>query len=463
MKVICRSLLVGLLLVLVPAAWAQNVPISGKPVPELSFLDGPIQLYLDIEEINAAVVGVSYYGEIVYMRGFGWSDRELTNPLQETATFRVASITKAFTAAMIMDLEYKGMLDLDEFAFDLGQPEGGILNLEPFPGPDPGDSHLADVTVRHLLFHEAGWDRDSDAGDLTGRGSELLVKGEMGLASLPTQEEFMRWTLGQPLQNAPGDSTDYSNVGYMALGLVAAQKSGTDLLSYVRTHLLTTGLWFPLEDLFQGRGLAEFQDPREPHYNYEFNWTNVYNPSQEVWAPYGGWDHELKEYFGRIVASAAPLLHLAHRYFLNDEDRGKPIQTTAHGRHMHGGALLGARSELWQGPDGYDIVVMTNRYGGTVTPDSAKDIRNLVINLIEDNQPDWPTETVDCRWFDFSYPWIDQEGTYDRPFDEVDDLGNIPAWSKVKFKPGSSPWTGVITRGHIALSAEAGGSVVIGQ
>ena len=452
-----RWALVVTLIMIASTALGQH-PISGKPVPALSFLEDPILEYMDANNVHAAVVGIAHGGEIIYWRGFGWKDQDLTIPLQETAAFRVASVTKTFTAAMIMDLVNRGFLDLNAFAFNLGQPEGGILDLVPFPNGELGDPRLAQIRVVHLLSHTAGWDRDL-VPDPTGQ--ELVIQNAMGLPQLPDQEETMRWVLGRPLQHTPGFEENYANIGYLALGLIAQQVSGTDLLSYVRTYLLTDELWFPARDILMGRTFAAQQDPREPFYNYPVSVTNVFDPDGPlVWKPYGGWNHELKDYYGRIVATAIPLLHQASHFVLNGVDRGQPLPV-GHSTQLHGGALYGARAELYQGSNGTDLVVMTNRYDTNVE-NSAQDIRDLILEGLSSNSFLWPHELMDFTWFDFAHSGA-EEGSYDLPYGSVNDLGNIAAYTKVKIKPGSTPWSGVITRGHISLHAESGGSAVIGQ
>jgi len=450
---------VALVCCLFAAPSRAEIPVSGKPVPALSFLEEDIQTYMEESYVDAAVVGISRFGKIVYCRGFGWKDHDKTIPLQESAAFRIASITKTFTAAVIVDLVAKGMLDPDDHAFDLGQAGGGILDLKPFPGPDPGDPRLADITVHDLVYHTGGWDRLLEP-DPTNR--ELFIKSAMGLTELPTEEETMRWTLGQPLQHDPGGTKEYyANIGYLALGLIAEQISGTNLLSYVRTYLLTDDLWFPAGDIFMGRTFAADQDSREPYYDYPVNVVNVFDPSgPRVWEPYGGWNHEVKTSYGRMVSTVIPLLQQAHHYALNGVDRGQPIDGTTHLASDHGGALRGSRSILFQGSDGIDVVVMTNRWDpGQET--SARDILNLVLNNIDSHNFAWHMESVDCRWFDFNYSGA-EEGSFDRPFDDINDLGNVPSFAKVRFKPGSTSWSGVITRGHLELDTLDGGSAVIG-
>jgi len=445
--------LVATLCLAVAPALAQR-PITGMPVPELSFLDDTVHAFMDTSLVRGVVLGVADQGRIIYMRGFGWQDEALTEPLQENAVMRIASITKTFTAAIIIDLVDRGLLSLDDQAFDIAHDGSGILDLEPFP--TAGSLLLDNIRISHLLQHTAGWDRIENF-DLTTR--ELQIQDEMGLAQLPTRAETMRWILGHPLQHVPGSEYEYSNEGYVALGLIAEQVSGIDLLSYVRTYLLTEDLWFPMTDIFMGFTREADVDQREPFYNTPWFTTNVFDPDgPDVRASYGGRYIEIRNGQGRIVAGAAPLLHHAHRFYLNGDERGQPIGEV-HVTRNHGGALAGSNSLLRQRDDGIDYIILTNRY---VDVTHAVQLGNLLQDVLDANVVPPLDETVDCRWMDFGYGGAEQ-GSYEMPFGSVNDLGSVPPFSKVKIKPGSSAWTGVVTRGKLLLTSTRTGSAVIGK
>ena len=454
MKILTLMVLASALLLLAAPAQAEY-PTSGMPVAELSFLDDIVQAYMDTTDATGVVVGLSVDDRIVFRRGYGWSDEALVVEMQENAAFRVASVNKTLTAAIIRDLVDRGMLSLGSLAFDVGQPGGGILNLAPFP--TLVDDGFGIITIEDLLLHRAGWDRRVEP-DPTAR--ELVIQSDMGLSELPTAEETMRWALGQELQfEAHPDSSVYANIGYLALNLIAEQISGTDGLSYLRTFLLTDELWFPANDLLMGRTFAIDQDPREPHYNSPFQVTNVFDPTgPNVWAPYGGRNHEQKDGYGRLVATTTPLLRLAHRFYLNGNGRGEPI-SDVHQSSEHGGALHGTSAVLRQLDTGVDFVIMVNSWRGE--RHYAKEIRAHFMDALPAVMP-WLTETVDCTWFDFAYNG-DELGSYELPFGDFTDLGKVPPYSKVKIKSSSSSWTGVIDRGHLALFTTENGSVVIGR
>ena len=434
MRQVCLLALISAMLLLAPTAHAQR-PVSGMPVPALDMMDDMIQAYMDSFAVDAVVAGISFRGKIIYLRGFGWEDENLTMPLQENATFRVASITKTFTATVIWDLIDRGMLNRNDFAFNVGG-NGGVLNIS--PAPEIIDPNIEIITIDHLLQHSAGWYLDLIDDDLP--SDDLRIQEEMGLAQLATREEMMSWILEHELQHVPGSEYAYSNIGYHALGLIADQVSGTNLMTYVRTHLLKDELYFPSNDMFMGRSFAEDQDPREPYYYSPHYVTNVFNPpGPPVQYPYGGWHHEVKESYVSLVSSGVPLLHQANKYQLNGYDKGEPIGVE-HGNHRHGGVQPGNSSLLQQRSDYIDFIVMTN---SRESEDGAhgRPIGYRINKILDQYYIPWPFETVDCVWFDTGYTG-EERGSYDLPFNSVNDLGNIHAFTKVKFKPGSTSWTG---------------------
>ena len=95
-----------------------------------------IETLRSLLQIPGLAVGIAERGELVWSKGFGYSDVEAAAPVTETTPFRIASVTKTFTATLAMQFVEEGALDLDEPISNYGVSVG-----------DP------DVTVRHLLSH----------------------------------------------------------------------------------------------------------------------------------------------------------------------------------------------------------------------------------------------------------------------------------------------------------------------
>ncbi len=180
-------------------------------------VDAIFERVVEAEHVPGVAYGVVIGGELVHARGVGTThagDDGATTPDAESV-FRIASMTKSFTAATTLLLRDEGALRLDE-------PVGTYVpELEGFKGPT-ADS--PSVTVRHLLTMSGGLPTDDPWGDrLQGmaldRFAELLRGGF----------EFA-W--------GPGTAFEYSNLGYGILGRVLTNVSGLEYRDLVRERLL---------------------------------------------------------------------------------------------------------------------------------------------------------------------------------------------------------------------------------
>ncbi len=221
MKSLIGNIILGTLLfasttvIVVAEQKSQDIPVTGRPVPEMAQFDDRVVDHMEAHNIESAILGIMRDGEIVYLRGFGYlepdppdeADDEIV--MRENALVRLASVVKPMTAAAVRHLvSDKAGLDLDSNAFDLGQPGGGAIN--PYEGAHPdlawdddeNDQRLKDVTIEHLLWHKGGWDR-GHAIDLTNR--ECLTAEDLEITSPPGRQNQLGWSMGRPLQFTPGD------------------------------------------------------------------------------------------------------------------------------------------------------------------------------------------------------------------------------------------------------------------
>ncbi|MDE0357748.1 MAG: serine hydrolase [Gammaproteobacteria bacterium] len=348
-------------------------------------LDSLMVAFTGEHDIGAAAIGLMKDGVIVYERVFGWKDRERTIPLPEDAMMRLASVTKPFTAAAVHELAREGALDLDAFVFDLGQTGGGLLDIEPFAAL--GDARLAEITVRHLLAHRGGWDR-SIAGDLTYR--EIAIAEAMSVPSPPGRLNTVRYILGQPLEFDPGSERSYSNIGYLVLGLIIEEVSGTNYLSLLFERVLSP-LGVHDGDVILGRTFPQDRSDREPWYDYgDWRTRNVFDPDgPRVRWPEGGWDHEARVAQGRLVASTAPILRFLDVYQVAGDDIGtrrrrpEPIRW----RWNHTGSLPGTSSVARQRWDGINYVVLFNK---GPQPHYGRLIRDIIDDILDNTRIAWP-------------------------------------------------------------------------
>ena len=376
-----------------PFAHAQlcDHPISGCEVEYLQPVDALMTDFVCDRDIPGAALAISVDGVVVYERSYGWSDEQRSISLEPDALMRIASVSKPITVAAIRELIDDGLLSLDSHAFDLGQPGGGVLPIDPFPSL--GDARLGEVTIDHLLQHRGGWDRDA-VGDLTYR--EVIIADAMGIQSPPGRSNTLRYILGQPLQADPGAEYHYSNIGYLTLGLIVEHLSGQPLIEFVYERVLGP-LGVEESEHLSGRTFAADQNPREPHYHSPSGATNVYEPDGDSvpWA-YGGWDHEARVGQGGQITTTRTLLAFLNERYISGPFIGAPLPHDLNPgyRRNHTGSLSGTESLARQRGDGISYAVIFNERSST-SPNHASSIRTALDALFDSDGIDWPDSPIE--------------------------------------------------------------------
>jgi N-acyl-D-amino-acid deacylase len=278
------------------ADWAANTPSTGFASPTSAASYDPIitQIMRDFA-LPGGAVAVVQNGRLVFAKGYGFSDSSAPELVNPDDRFRVASLSKALTSAEVLKLVEAGQLNLDENAFAI------ISDLQPLPGKTI-NPQLASITVRHLLEHRGGWNRDSTFDPMF---RSIAISQALGQPGPATCEDTIRYMLDQPLQYTPGSTMCYSNFGYCVLGRIIERRSGTTYAQAVTQTVLT-----PLGAgrIAQGKTLPSLRADNEVLY-YDFPGaslaTSVFPPNtaQVPW-PYGGWYLEAMDSHGAWIASA---------------------------------------------------------------------------------------------------------------------------------------------------------------
>ncbi len=176
-------------------------------------------------------MAVTYHGRLVYARGFGHANLEKQEPVRPASLFRIASLSKPLTAAAVMHLVEQGKLHLDERVFPM-------LKLQPHLERGARlDLRWHDISVRHCLQHTAGWDRDKSFDPMGAEDAEQVAKA-LGVPLPVHPRQIIRFTMGKPLDFAPGTAYAYSNFGYCVLGRVIEAVSGKPYHELVRQEIL---------------------------------------------------------------------------------------------------------------------------------------------------------------------------------------------------------------------------------
>ena len=145
-------------------------------------------------------VAVAYGSEVIFDRGFGLAEVEHDVSTDAETIFRIGSISKQFTAALIMQQVEQGKIGLDD----------PISKYTDFPTGD----HV--VTVRHLLTHTSG------IKSYTGLGEEWQKIIPLELS----HEELLDLVREKEFDFAPNDEYRYDNTGYYLLGVILEEVTG---------------------------------------------------------------------------------------------------------------------------------------------------------------------------------------------------------------------------------------------
>jgi len=449
------------------AAAASDLPVKGRPVPEFAHIEPLVQDWMTEANMNAAVIGIMRDDQIIYQRGFGWLNEGFGIPMIENAKVRLASVVKPMTAAAIRELIRDPALDLhlNSRAFNLGQAGGGVLTLDPWPAL--GDARLENITIRHMLGHRPGWDRDQ-VGDHTSK--ECEIADEMDVSSPPGRTNTMRWILGQELIHDPGTQSKYSNEGYMALGLIIDELAPQGYLKFLHQRVLTPAMGVPWTEVSRAQTLRENADRREPYYRGGTCRTcNVFTGCNfsffSIQKAYGSTDLEARLSHGGIQASAAAALAFANRYRIGRSGAitigrrlaDRPLTAN----EQHGGSQAGVSTLLRQQTDGTRVFIFFNR---NVDDYSAFDfwVQHLGPELAAIPFVDWPTKECDGFWIATGGTGSGGYGAYDQPFASFGEaIANTASGSTFRLFPGSSDWTGEISS-QLKLDAP-NGMVTIGE
>ncbi len=209
----------------------------------------------------AVAYGIVAGGTLVHTAGYG--QRWLGGPAPDADTvFRIASMTKSFTAAAVLALRDDGALRLDDPVAYLVPELRGVRQVS---------ADAPDITVRQLLTMTAGFPTDDPWGDRQ--------------QGLPLAEFVTLLLRGVRQAWAPGTCFEYSNLGYALLGRVIAAAAGTSYQEFVSSRLLG-----PLGLSRTGYELAGFE-PAGVARGYQrgpAGWAELVPDGDGAFAPMGG-------------------------------------------------------------------------------------------------------------------------------------------------------------------------------
>ncbi len=326
-----------------------------------SAIDAIFSKFASTREPGCAVL-VIREGVPLFRKGYGITDLRTMGAIGPETNFRLASLTKQFTATAIMLLVHDGKLRYDEHLTDI------------FPGfPAYGKT----ITIRQILNHTSGL---IDYEDIMGRqypgiaDEKIPQISDAGVLELLKHETRTKF--------APGTKWAYSNSGYVLLAIAVEQRSGKKFGDFLRERIFV-----PLEmknTIAYEKGKNEVAHRAYGHTHSPEGWKETDQSSTSATLGDGGvytsltdlekWNRSLdnhtllseKEMQPALTAAVAPdgsplrqedgtMAPLYGFGWFLDPYRG-------HRRYAHYGETVGFRNAIQRFPDGHlTVIVLSNR------------------------------------------------------------------------------------------------------
>ena len=203
------------------------------------------KMYRDYAEKNhfpGYAFGIVLDGKLVYSGSGGYTDIDKKIPATTKSMFRIASMSKSFTAMAIVKLRDEGKLKLDDPVYMyIPEVKGQKLTTD-----------APEITIRNLLTHAAGFPEDNPWGDrqLAKTDAELIAMIKKGIS----------------FSNDPGLAYEYSNMGFAMLGYIIKKVTGIPYSDYIEKNI-----WKPL-----GMDQAQWEYTKVPtaQLAHGYRWLN---------------------------------------------------------------------------------------------------------------------------------------------------------------------------------------------
>ncbi len=340
-----------------PAPSAPSLLPSVLPMAATTAATGAtIDAYMrDLTEqgLFSGAILVARDDTILISQGYGMANAEEGIPNTPETRFRLASLTKSFTAVSILLLQARGQLTIN----------------------DPICSYLPDcpqawqpVTVRHLLSHTSGIPSYTDFFDYA--QTEMLPT---------TPEELVARFRDLPLTSVPGEQYYYSNSGYVLLGIIIERVSGQTYEDFLRANIfeplqMTSTGYDHNENAIQGQANG-YAAPGQPapflHASTLHAAGSLYSSAEDMYR----WDQVLStEYLipADLIAEMAVPVQYDYGY-------GWKIGTTiGHRKLWHTGYINGFSNYIARYPDERVFVIVLSNLEISPSPTIGEYMAQLV-------------------------------------------------------------------------------------
>jgi CubicO group peptidase (beta-lactamase class C family) len=189
---------------------SSEIKLTQEQKKKVAKIDSLLNFYHEQGILNGTVL-VAEAGKVIYQKGFGYANMDTKETLEPKSVFRLASVSKQFTAMCIMMLEEQNKLNYDD-DFQKYLPE---LKYE-------------GVTIRHLLWNTSGMPDYIDFMSEHYSDDEEYVNDDVikTMAKHHPEKEF-----------EPGERYEYSNTGYLLLGSIVERVSGISFKEFLHQNI----------------------------------------------------------------------------------------------------------------------------------------------------------------------------------------------------------------------------------
>jgi CubicO group peptidase (beta-lactamase class C family) len=219
-------------IIVVQATHQTTISPTITPVPkdvllpkDLAAFDFVIERKLEAVPLAGVTLGIRWGAKSIYVEGYGFADIEGAVPAEPSTVYRIASLTKQFVAAAIMQLVEQDSINLDE-------PVTSFF-------PEAPES-WQDITIHHLLNHTSG------------------IPDYEGPSQSVTQDELVSHLKDMPLWFEPGTQFRYGSSGYRLLCTIIERQTELACGEYLQQNIFgPLGLASTFDCTLSWEGIAQ--------------------------------------------------------------------------------------------------------------------------------------------------------------------------------------------------------------
>jgi len=319
-----------------------------------SRVDEYIHAHLKMNRFSGSVL-IAQKGKILLSKGYGLANYELKAPNKSQTKFLLGSITKQFTAMVIMQLQEKGLLSVDD-----------ALNKY-IPDYPQGEK----ITIHHLLTHTSGIPNFTSFPEYT---KTMMLPSSV--------EETIERFKNKKLEFTPGEKHSYSNSGYIVLGYIIEKVSKKSYEDYLKENILQP---LNMEDTGYGHNLPVLKNRAA---GYSLAKDDLANASYiDMTIPHAAgalystvedlylWDRTL--YTEKLISKSS--LDKMFTPFKDNYGYGWGISKLfGHKRISHGGGINGFTTNISRYTDDDVCIIVLSNFDHSSTGKISRDLAAIV-------------------------------------------------------------------------------------